>query len=45
MYKDRKVNLQDLTKNLRNKDFIVMIEGEDGLGKSTLLADMSKQLK
>lgn len=37
LYKDKMVTSQEVIKHLRNKDNIVMIEGEDGLGKSTLL--------
>lgn len=45
LYKDKSATLADVVKHVRNKDNLVVLEGEDGGGKSTLLADLSKQLK
>jgi ABC-type lipoprotein export system ATPase subunit len=37
-YKEKIVNVSDVVKHVRNKDNLVVIEGEDGSGKTTLLA-------
>lgn len=39
------MNLSDVVRHVRNKDNLVIVEGEDGSGKSTLLAEMGKQLR
>jgi len=44
-YKEKLVTVNEVMKHIRNKDNIVVIEGEDGMGKSTLLKDMAAQLK
>ena len=45
LYKDKAVSTQDVMKHIRNKDNIVIVQGEDGLGKTTLLKDMAKMLR
>lgn len=45
LYKDKSATLSDVAKHVRNKDNLVVLEGEDGSGKSTLLADLAKLLK
>jgi predicted AAA+ superfamily ATPase len=45
LLKEKSVSVADVVRHIRNKDNIVIVEGEDGLGKSTLLADISKLLR
>jgi stage III sporulation protein SpoIIIAA len=44
-YKDKVVAVSDVIKHIRTKGHIVIVEAEDGMGKTTLLADMAKQLQ
>ena len=44
-YKEKMVSVSDVVKHVRNKDNLVVIEGEDGSGKTTILAEMAKILK
>ena len=39
------MNLHDIVKHLRNNNTLVLIEGEEGSGKTSLLNEMVTQLK
>jgi len=44
-FKDKIVTVHDLVRHLKNNSSIVVIEGEEGTGKTTLLNEMLVQLK
>lgn len=44
-YKEKLITAADIGKHIRNKDNMVVIYGEEGLGKTTLLTDLQKMLK
>ena len=39
------VTFNEVIKHIRNKDNLVVVEGPEGMGKSTLLKQMAKNLK